>query len=250
MRIEINITADKSPGVLAKVIVALRRLSLNLAQQQMTEYDDTRLLELVVQGAQEVNTDTLVATMLGISGIEQAVIVGNEAPKVVQPVEEQPQTPIQGDSLAVEIANAFPNIGDLVTNQLESLKPELAVESMFALGMEVAQLRKDNFVELPMQVTMDTFIRDRLIPDIQAFSKLEVGDEGLKVLSSVFSKTKKASGFGFQLGGPDGLAKCDFLSGYIQGMLEATPSMEYSHVEETMCRKEGQPYCLFEFEQN
>lgn len=248
MLTELTIKCDKSPGVLARVIVALRRFEVNLTQQQMTEADDHRMLALKVEGP-SMPVSNLLNAVLAIPGVEE-VVSGADAPQAAAP-----SAPVRnaGDSPAVAIAEAFPDILDLINTHRATLAQEQAPELMFALGVEVAFLRRGTFADVPDAITVGEFISARILPELSGLGTADTSDEGVRVLSSIFSKPKKghkASGFGFPLGSVDVVEKCDFLSGYLQGMMEITPAMRYGHVEETMCRKEGHPYCLFRLEQN
>ncbi len=248
MRTELTIKCDKSPGVLARVIVALRRFDANLTKQKMTEAEDHRMLALTVEGP-NMPVSNLLNAVMAIPGVDE-VLSGADLPQAAVT-----SSPVRnaGDSAAVAIAEAFPDILDLINAHRATLAQEQAPELMFALGVEVATLRRDAFADVPDTLSVSEFISTRVLPELAGLGDVDMADDDVRVLSSIFSKPKKgqkASGFGFRLGSADTLEKCDFLSGYLQGMMEVTPAMRYGHVEETMCRKEGQPYCLFHFEQN
>jgi acetolactate synthase regulatory subunit len=49
MQIKLSIKSDKSAGVLARIIVALRRINLHLAQQKMIEAADHLQIDLIVE---------------------------------------------------------------------------------------------------------------------------------------------------------------------------------------------------------
>ena len=244
MQIDITIVSDKSPGVLARVIVALRKAGLNLTQQQMVEADDHRVFTLSAQGL-GADKGQLKGTIEAIAGVNSVQMAG--LAEAAAPVAEPAVTASSEGSLAQRLAQQFPAIGDAVEQYQADLPAASASELLFALGKEVAEHRLKVLPSVADDVSIKAFINERLLPDLAELADAERDGDQLKVLSSIFSKGKKASGFGYPMGGAGTLIKCDFLSGYIQGLLEAVPALRYGHVEEVMCRKEGQPYCLFEF---
>ena len=259
MQTKLSIKSDKSPGVLARIVVALHRVHLNLTQQQRAEAEDHTAITQMVEGpampqGELVKILTAIPGVLELlSDVQPQAAEASQGSSGAAATESSGPTRAAGESRAVAIAGAFPNILDLVNSYRDTLAPDQAPELMFALGVEVAALRAESLEPVEDGVAIDRFAALRLMPDIAGLADAEYSDEGLKVLSSVFSKPQKgqkASGFGLRFGNVDAVEKCDFLSGYIQGVLEVTPGMQYVHVEETMCRKEGQPYCLFHFDEN
>ncbi|MEO0368382.1 MAG: hypothetical protein AAF197_06290 [Pseudomonadota bacterium] len=254
MQLNLSIKSDKSPGVLARVIVALRRFKLNLTDQQMIEQEDHRLLSVTAEGP-NVDLETLLSAINDVKGVMLAATGDAAATPATIAATANPTKTVSEDfsSIAARLIGSYPDIGDMVGEYRDLLEDDQAAELMFALGIEVAGLRMSALANDKTYDSLDTFIAELLIPDMQGLAKTEFDQEGLKVMSSVFTKSKKGkktSGFSFSLGALDDADKCDFLSGYMQGVLENTKGMEYVHVGETFCRNEGHPYCLFEFDQN
>ena len=86
-----------------------------------------------------------------------------------------------GESRAVAIAEAFPDILDLVNSYRDTIAPDQAPELMFALGVEVAALRTTSFAPVEDSVAINQFATTRLMPDIAGLANAEFSDEGLKV---------------------------------------------------------------------
>ncbi|MDG1905547.1 MAG: hypothetical protein P8I38_07960 [Arenicella sp.] len=262
MQIKLSIKSDKSAGVLARIIVALRRINLHLAQQKMIEAADHLQIDLIVEEP-EISEIELSGIIRAIPGVLE--LLSDEEPELyfeassVDSFEPSSDADISygsrgfTDPRAVAIAEAFPNIIELVIEYRESLANDQASELMFALGVEVAALRADMFKTVQEKPEMAEFATSRLIPDITGLANVEYSDGGLKVLSSVFTQDQeeqKPGLFGFRFGRAEKVEKCGFLNGYIQGVMEVTPGMKYVHVEESNCRMDGDPYCLFRFNEN
>ena len=104
--------------------------------------------------------------------------------------------------------------------------------------------------------TLIDIVENEVITELGDIATAEYAREGfetgLKIIVSEFTKPHKStSAMDLDSLGTLGnsTVKCDFLAGYIEGMIRLMPGFSEVEVSETRCRNEGHPYCLFEFDE-
>ena len=245
MQIKLSIACDPTPGILAKVIVAMRRAGVKIVEQHGTQRENDHLLELTVEGteAESSHFEDVVKVVRGVNSVESEAVHSFNA-------DEEPLTHATDSEVATRISQVYPDIQEIIDAQIEHYDNSEVAAQMYSIGVQVSALRKDSFPAVTDGSELSDVINNRVLPDIADLGKSEYDGKSLKVLSSIFTKSskKKKSGFGFSLGAIESdSAKCDFLCGYMQGILDNTLGSENLEVKETFCRKEGQPFCQFDF---
>ena len=253
MQIKLSIRCSKVAGILARAIVALRRAKFKVVSQHTEERNDGTFIELIVEGTAS-DTDRLtqvVSSLDGVLSVEAHSEASDEQPSFGATSELKLES--LSDS-ANRIAKEFPDIEVLVDHQRTQYEKDEAAQQMRSLGISVATLREQHFAGIRPGDSIEQIIRSHLIADIAPFADAQYDDDGLKIMSSIFTKPKKTAkpekkrGFGFSLGSIDtNIEKCDFLCGYVQGIVDHANWLNRMQVTETYCRREGQPFCLFEF---
>lgn len=249
MQTNLSIKCTKRTGILVRTISALRKASFSITQQYTEEHGSYSLFRLSIQGPTTSSEDF--SKILG--NIDGILSVQVHVPDVSIPkskaFEEQP---LHQEDSAVQIAQAYPNIEQLVA-QRKLYDKNTAPHEMRALGVNVATLRGDQLPLIAQGAPLDEFIRSQVIPELLPIAQAHISEGGLKVLSSIFTKPENRQKKGFQAFGfsmaviDAGQDRCDFLCGYIQGMMNRAKWLMPLNINETYCRKEGQPFCLFEF---
>lgn len=250
------INCDSSPGILSKIVVLIRRSSKDIVNQKVTEQDDGRVVEIDFDASKE-EAQSLYKTLSKTDGITS-----------VKAYSIRPKTSDQAtatgayshDSTVSRIAAVFPEIASVILEVREELEASQRTEELFKLGLDVAANRADNnLLTMPSKTDdLPTTIRETILPELALLGDADYVEEGyetgLMVMSSIFTKPKsgeRSSSIGGTFGSLESDAiRCDFLSGYIAGVVNVVAAAHGNSydVSETRCRNEGHPYCLFEFD--
>ncbi|MEM7358993.1 MAG: 4-vinyl reductase [Pseudomonadota bacterium] len=250
------INCDSSPGILSKIVVLIRRSSKDIANQKVTELEDGRIVEIDFDASKE-EAQVLYKALSKTEGITKVKAYSIKAKSAEQPAAA---AAYNHDSATNRIVAVFPDIASVVLGIREELEPSQVAEEMFQLGVDVAASRADqNQLTIPSAPgDLPTIIRETVLPELALIGDADYVEEGfetgLMVMSSIFTKPKsgeRSSGIGGTFGSLESDAiRCDFLSGYIAGVVNAIAATAGKNfdVSEPRCRNEGHPYCLFEID--
>jgi hypothetical protein len=252
MRTTVVIVCSPEAGIILKVVATIRRQQgVDIIQQTSGHHNQQTRLDLVLEGAREDLKSALRNTNK-IDGVFSIKPVGRAKPK-------GESTQLSNDdtlSVAMKIADAYPDIEDLLAGYKESLGEGESEknEALYQLGIQVAELRNLESAPLDAKLGLDELVKIRMMPDLAMLAEAQFDEDGIKVMRSIFTKPKKkaktSKSFSFSLGAFDyEVNKCEFLRGYMQGLVFQGGQFNSVKVNETYCRTEGQPYCLFEFSQ-
>lgn len=247
MRVKLAITCGKSSGVLASIVVTMRKADIPIHDQQHKDLGDFRVVELQVTSTKP----ELTAVRTRLLSMADIIEVKAYAIKTVAPVEAAPSS---SNQVVSKLLLNFPNVASTVVAYSAELEHSERPQTLFDLGMEVAEQRKDELASVSPNANMAETVNQRVIPDLSGMATLEYAEEGyetgLKIMVSDFTRpelNEEKSSTIHTFGSLEADAsRCDFLAGYIQGVLRSNPSTSQVSVEEIHCRNEGHPYCLFE----
>ena len=244
------IACEKSPGILSKIVVTIRRSGNEIVSQEIDDSGKDRVIDIDFTATQE-QAKKLYREFQGISNVYN--IKAYASNKTNKPNVERGL-----DGNVAKIVANFPDIGEVVLAQRKQYDETEVVSQMFETGLKVAtkRINSGDVVIGDQKNDLVAAIKQTLVPELRLLGEVEYVEEGfetgLMVMSSVFTKAaaKKTSGAVNTFASLEsGAARCDFLSGYIMGVVNAAMDAgTYSYdVQETRCRNEGHPYCLFEF---
>jgi hypothetical protein len=256
MLINITIVCDSQAGVILRIVGSIKRGGVSIVGQSTKHQDDRTIIDLSLEG----KPNSLKAALRETAAMDNVVSVKLKRPTEPGTNSEASagsRTPSQRSdgepsAIAQQVATAFPDIEELLADYKDTLEADTTAATMRELGQQVAELRKQHLAtSLDDSWNLADLIEQWLIPEIAKISKAQFDEEGLKLMSSIFTKPQKknksAKGFGFSLGAfDDAPSRCDFLSGYMQGLISQAKQLNGVSVTESFCRNEGQPYCLFE----
>lgn len=247
MQARVTLRCAKQHGVLARVITALRRTGYQLNSYHIQDSGGTSLLTLNIEGETSSKQITkLFAATRGVLEVDFSSKGGDSGAAAAY----DPLGMLETD-LVQELARKYPDISQSLNQYQSSLNIKAAPLHLHRLGKNVATIRAQS-IPLPSSLDFAEVVNDYLLPELAPIAYAELDDAGLKVLSSIFTgprpgrpKTFKAFGLSLELTSID-RGRCDFLCGYIQGMLAKATWLPPMTVSEVYCRNEGQPYCLFD----
>ena len=174
--IRFRITCEKSPGVLTKIVVGMRRSNIEIIKQHVDDSEERRVLDLDFESSKE-----------------QAAGIYNKLKKVdgvfsikVYMSKPKPAGEAAGDSGGVEIESAskdvteaFPDIGYMVANIHGELDPADRQAKLFQLGLDVAAARLESG-EINIGIEGDdlsAIINQAVVPELKKLGDVEFVEE-------------------------------------------------------------------------
>jgi predicted hydrocarbon binding protein len=221
--------ADKA-GALARILGLLARKGYSLKGQQIVESASGRLLKIRLDLAQ-VDKDKLSAEIKSLNPDYEIIGVGFEGedgPK------GGPKTQAQsGSALIKEMAAKFPDIAELVQAYGGSFSAETRDQGLLEAGRKIGGYHYSKEWSFGNPLKMPAALHRALVPALEKFGAVEASDIDVKLAASPFCGT----------GGK--LNCCEFVTGFMQGFLDAGPSTTGIRVQKTTCRAKGSPHCAY-----
>lgn len=251
MHARIVVVGSSASGILASVMVSIRKAGVNVEKQHSEDKGEQQEMSFDVFATKEELVE-IKKNILGLASIDDVKLYSLKA----KPGAAEESSQSDGNNTALRISQVYPNIVDIVNEHIDTLDKQEAPDLLREIGREVAILRKDKILLHEKNPDLISLVESSVVKELDGIADCEYAREGfetgLKIVVSEFTKPRKAGGamaldsFG-TLG--NSTIKCDFLSGYIEGAVRLLMDSEKIEVVETRCRNEGHPYCLFEFNQ-
>lgn len=255
------IECQKSPGILSQIVVATRRSSSDIKSQQIDDDGEHRIVTLDFAATKDEAKKLyqFLKQSPGIFDVKAYSTKDEAKAKQAKKKTKQAVRSVGSDGNDVSrIGASFPDIEELVLDVREQFSADSVASEMYSIGLDVAADRIENEeVELVENTgSLDDIIKNAVLPQLKLLGDADYVEEGfetgLMVMSSIFTKPSegsKTSSIGNTFGSLESAAiRCDFLSGYIAGVVNAGSEDDAYTVRESRCRNEGHPYCLFEFD--
>jgi len=133
-----------------------------------------------------------------------------------------------------EIAAQFPDIAPLVQAYGESFGSEARDLELAEAGKRIGAFQYEKEWSLGSPLKMPVALRRTLVPALEALSKVDATDTEVSLPDSPFCGTGRIS-------------CCEFLTGFMQGFLDAGPLTQNTRVQKTACRAKGDSRCTYKF---
>jgi predicted hydrocarbon binding protein/predicted amino acid-binding ACT domain protein len=212
--------ADKS-GSLARISTFFVRKGYPIKGQQMTES---------ASGAK------LVKISLDITHLDKVKLadeIKNLGPEFRVVSVEGAQSAAAAPSIK-EISAQFPDIAPLVQAYGESFGSETRDQELVVAGKKIGAFQYEKEWSFGSPLKMPVALRRTLVPALEAFGKVDATDTEVVLPDSPFCSTGKIS-------------CCEFLSGFMQGFLDAGPLTQNTRVQKAACRAKGDSRCAYTF---
>ena len=210
--------ADKS-GSLARISTFLVRKGYRLGAQQVAESGPGAKLVRISLEVSQVDKTELAAEIRGISPDFKLVSVEG-----VQ----------SGAPSLKDIAERFPDIVPLVRAYAESFSPETRDQELFQAGMKIGAFNYEKEWSFGSPLKMPVALRRSLVPALEKLAKVgDATDASITLPDSPF------------WGGGNQVNCCEFLTGFMQGFLDAGPLTNGAHVQKAACKAKGASHCNY-----
>lgn len=221
--------ADKA-GSLARILSFLAHKGYGVKGQQILELPSgSRLLKFRV-GLAQIDKERLSAEIKALNADYEVVNVAFEG----NGAEKRAKTPEESTAeLIKEMASKFPDIVPLVRAYGGAFDVGARGRALVEAGMKLGRYHYKKDWSFGSPLRMPAALRRALVPALEKFGAVEATDTQLALPDSGF------------VGDSEQINCCDFLTGFMQGFLDAGPLSGNSRVEKTACKATGQTHCIY-----
>lgn len=221
--------ADKA-GSLARILTFLAHKGYGVKGQQITDLPSgSRLLKFRVSLAQ-IDKERLSAEIKALNADYEVVNVAFEGDGTAK----RAKTPEESAAeLIKEMAGKFPDIVPLVRAYGGAFDVGARSRALFEAGMKLGRYHYKKDWSFGSPLRMPAALRRALVPALEKFAAVEATDTQVALPGTPF------------VGGGDQINCCDFLTGFMQGFLDAGPLSGNARVEKTACKASGETHCIY-----
>jgi predicted amino acid-binding ACT domain protein len=225
--------ADKA-GSLARILGLLARKGYQIRGQQIVESPTgSRLLKIRLDLA-GVDKDKLSAEIKSLNPDYQVVAVGFEGEDgATKGAKTRPQP---SSALIREMAGKFPDIAQLVHAYGGSFDAQSREAALLEAGRKIGGYHYSKEWSFGTPLKMPVALRRSLIPALEKLCAVEASDGEVKLPAGPFS------------GAGGAIHCCAFITGFMQGFLDAGPATKGTRVEKLACSAKGEAQCAYAFE--
>ena len=221
--------ADKA-GSLARILSFLAHKGYGVKGQQITELPSgARLLKFRVSLAQ-IDKERLGAEIKALNPDYEVVNVafegGGSALRTKTPEESAAE-------LIKEMASKFPDLVPLVRAYAGAFDAGARGHALAEAGTKLGRYHYKKDWSFGSPLRMPAALRRALVPALEKFAAVQATDTEIMLPDSPFCGTGEQ------------INCCEFLTGFMQGFLDAGPLSGNSRVEKTACRASGQAHCIY-----
>ncbi len=217
--VTITISGAEKSGALARIAAFLVRKGYPLKGQQIAESSSGAKLVKISLGVGHLDKSRLAAEIKSLSPDFRLVSV------------EGAQTAAPSIK---DMADQFPDIASLVRAYGESFGSESRDRELLEAGKKIGAFQYEKEWSFGSPLKMPVALRRTLVPALQTLGKVDASDTDVALSDSPFCSTGKS-------------ACCEFLTGFMQGFLDAGPLTQNTRVHKAECRAKGNPRCTYTF---
>jgi predicted hydrocarbon binding protein len=233
MKIELSLVAKKRVGVLAQIATEVFRLDFQLIDQNIATLKDPEFydLTLILEGPAAA-AGRLIATLRTLD----AVVKLDDRSGAERTFEAAPIDDLAPRLQAafVQVAAAFPDVAGPVQRFAASLGSANRRRALYSLGERLGRREYQKRFALGSPLKLDLALRRIAVPAVRPFAKADVVESTLRVRSCPFCINLHSAE-----------PCCDFLAGFLNGLLEGNPGTPSVRVRELWCKACGHPECAF-----
>ena len=218
--VNITISGAAKSGALARITTFFVRKGYPLKGQQVTESASGAKLVKITLDITQLDKAKLAAEIKSLS--PDFRIVSVEGAQSAAPSIK-------------EIAAQFPDIAPLVQAYGESFGSETRDRELVEAGKKIGAFHYEKEWSFGSPLKMPVALRRTLVPALENFGEVDANDTELTLPDSPFCGTGK-------------IPCCEFLTGFMQGFLDAGPLTQDTRVQKAECRAKGDSSCTYRFD--
>jgi predicted hydrocarbon binding protein len=217
--VSIIISGAEKSGALARIAAFLVRKGYPLKGQQIVESTSGAKVVKVTLELSNLDRAKLAAELRSLSPDFRVLSVegGESAAPSIK-----------------DIAERFPDIVSLVRTYGESFGTESRDRELVEAGKKIGAFQYEKEWSFGSPLRMPVALRRTLVPALETLAKIDASDTDIVLSDSPFCGTGKT-------------ACCEFLTGFMQGFLDAGPLTQNTRVHKAQCKAKGDPRCAYTF---
>ena len=219
--VSVTISGANKSGALFRISTFLNRKGYGLKRHEIAESGSGTKLLKVTLDVPQVDKDLLSAELKKLDPEFGVVNIAIEGKRATQSPSE----------LLKEMANRFPDIAELVRAYGEAVGAKSRDQELFEAGKKIGAFNYEKEWSFGTPLKMPVALRRTLVPALEKFGKVEASDNSISMPNSPFY------GSGGQIN------CCAFLTGFMQGFLDAGPTTNNTRVQKVACRAKGDLQC-------
>jgi hypothetical protein len=232
METVITISGADKAGSLSGLVVFLTRKGYVVKGQKLAELPSGARLLKIRLGLAQVDKEKLSAEIRALDPQLSVISVAFDGDGASG--KAAAQTPAQSASALIkEMASQFPDIVALVRAYGGAFGLEGRVEALFEAGKKIGAFNYRKEWSLGNPLRMPAALRRALVPALEKFCTVQATDTQIWLAESPFCA---AAGE---------INCCDFVTGFMQGFLDAGPLSMYTKIHKAGCRASGQAHCTY-----
>lgn len=238
MAATIKLRVNSGSGVLSAVVSRLQAAGVRVKSHDLEPINEgSAMLTLNAEADDGVDKEDLRSRLSDIEVVQSVEDISSG--------ESAPARRAAEVEVSVELVNrivaSYPKIMPHIQNYEEQIaKDPQRVEKLKQLGVEAGR-RFAAALEPGSLESLSDVIDDVVLPGIGSIAEASRSGDTVVVPVSLFSRRVVTSMDLFS----DDDQKCDFLCGFIEGLVSSSPGYESVSVTESRCRANGDPACVF-----
>jgi predicted hydrocarbon binding protein len=223
MQSTFSMLVSRRPGLLAQIVSALVREGCKLERQAVAHAADPSLQRFTVTvDGPEATVRNLPRLLLRFGDVEtQADSAAVAAPQ-----------PVDVEATVQEIIGAFPDVAERVCAFGRSLPAVSRTETLSLLGERLGRREFQRSYALGSPLKLEQALRRMVLPAVRQIARVDLEGSALRLPSCPFCAAPHAE-----------VPCCDFLVGFVRGLLHSAPATAGTSVREARCRVAGAPFC-------
>src|SRR5262245_765211 len=223
--------ADKA-GSLAGLVVFLTRKGYVVKGQKVIDLPSGARLLKIRLGLAQVDKEKLAAEIKALDPQLSMISVAFDGEGAAG--KATAQTPAQSAAALIkEMAAQFPDIVALVRAYGGAIGLESRAQALFEAGKKIGTFNYRKEFSFGNPLRMPAALRRALVPALEKFGAVQATDTHIALPQSPFCS---ASGE---------INCCDFVTGFMQGFLDAGPLSMHTKVHKEGCRASGEMQCVY-----
>jgi hypothetical protein len=223
--------ADKA-GALAGLVVFLTRKGYTVKGQKVSHLPSGARLLKIRLGLAQVDKEKLAAEIKALDPQLTVISVAFDGEGAAG--KAAGQTPAQSAAALIkEMAGQFPDIVALVRAYGGAFGLEGRPQALFEAGKKIGAFNYRKEWSFGNPLRMPAALRRALVPALEKFGSVQATDTHIMLPQSPFCS---AAG---------DIICCDFITGFMQGFLDAGPLSMHTKVHKEGCRASGETHCVY-----
>ena len=232
METVITISGADKAGSLSGLVVFLTRKGYIVKGQKVSELPSgARLLKIRLDLAQ-VDKEKLAAEIKALDPQFSVLSIAFDGDGASE--KAKAQTPAQSASALIkEMAGQFPDIVALVRAYGGAFGLDGRAQALFEAGKKIGAFNYRKEWSFGNPLRMPAALRRALVPALEKFGTVQATDTHVALPQSPFCSAAGDTNC------------CDFVTGFMQGFLDAGPLSMHTQVEQAACKARGQSHCAY-----